>query len=127
MTQAERERAYGALSLARALDERMWRLARAGRAHFAVPGRGHEAIRGGDALARRPGVDWRGPAYRDLAALVVLGMTPRDVMLCFFSRPSDPNAHGRQPYAHFGSRGDGQLSYSGTQPNHPAHGVGSRG
>ena len=124
MTAAERERAYRALSLARALDDRMWRLARAGRAHFAVPCSGHEAIGVGYALAMRPGVDWLAPHYRDLAALLVLGMPPRDVMLCFFSRPSDPNAHGRQPYAHFGSRALHVLSQQGPQPNHCSHGVG---
>ncbi|MEA2688689.1 MAG: 2-oxoisovalerate dehydrogenase component alpha subunit [Candidatus Eremiobacteraeota bacterium] len=121
---AERERAYRALSLARALDERMWRLARAGRAHFAVPCSGHEAIGVGYAMAMQPGVDWLAPHYRDLAALLVLGMSPRDVMLCFFSRPSDPNAHGRQPYAHFGSRALHVLSQQGPQPNHCSHGVG---
>jgi 2-oxoisovalerate dehydrogenase E1 component alpha subunit len=124
MTQAEREVAYRALSLARALDERMWRLARAGRAHFAVPCSGHEAIGVGYALAMRPGVDWLSPHYRDLGALLVLGMEPRDVMLCFFSRPSDPNARGRQPYAHFGSRRLHVLSQQGPQPNHVSHGVG---
>jgi len=124
LTPSQRETAYRALSLARALDERMWRLARAGRAHFAVPCSGHEAIGVGYALAMRAGVDWLAPHYRDLAALLVLGMTPRDVMLCFFSRPSDPNAHGRQPYAHFGSRALHVLSQQGPQPNHCSHGVG---
>jgi 2-oxoisovalerate dehydrogenase E1 component alpha subunit len=124
MTPSERERAYRALSLARALDDRMWRLARAGRAHFAVPCSGHEAIGVGYALAMRPGVDWVAPHYRDLAAMLVLGMTARDVMLCFFSRPSDPNAHGRQPYSHFGSRALHVLSLQGPQPNHCSHGVG---
>jgi 2-oxoisovalerate dehydrogenase E1 component alpha subunit len=124
MTQAQRERAYRALSLARALDERMWRLARAGRAHFAVPCSGHEAIGAGYAMALEPGLDWVSPHYRDLTALLVLGMEPRDVMLCFFSRPSDPNARGRQPYAHFGSRRLHVLSQQGPQPNHCSHGVG---
>jgi len=124
MTQEERDRAYRAISLARALDERMWRLARAGRAHFAVPCSGHEAIGAGYAVAMRAGVDWLAPHYRDLAALLALGMPPRDVMLCFFSRPSDPNARGRQPYAHFGSRALHVLSQQGPQPNHCSHGVG---
>ncbi|MDP9106455.1 MAG: thiamine pyrophosphate-dependent enzyme [Candidatus Eremiobacteraeota bacterium] len=124
LSPSELERAYRALSLARALDDRMWRLARAGRAHFAVPCSGHEAIGVGYALAMRPGVDWLAPHYRDLAALLVLGMPARDVMLCFFSRPSDPNAHGRQPYAHFGSRALHVLSQQGPQPNHCSHGVG---
>ncbi|BDE07264.1 2-oxoisovalerate dehydrogenase subunit alpha [Vulcanimicrobium alpinum] len=124
LERSERERGYRALSLARALDERMWRLARAGRAHFAVPCSGHEAIGTGYALAMQPGVDWLAPHYRDLAALLVLGMPARDVMLCFFSRPSDPNARGRQPYAHFGSRALHVLSQQGPQPNHCSHGVG---
>jgi 2-oxoisovalerate dehydrogenase E1 component alpha subunit len=124
LTPFPRKEAYRAISLARALDERMWRLARAGRAHFAVPCSGHEAIGVGYALAMRPGVDWLSPHYRDLAALLVLGMTPREVMLCFFSRPSDPNARGRQPYAHFGSRRLHVLSQQGPQPNHCSHGVG---
>ncbi len=124
LSREQRERAYRTLALARALDERMWRLARAGRAHFAVPCSGHEAIGAGYALAMRPGVDWLAPHYRDLAALLALGMPPRDVMLCFFSRPSDPNAAGRQPYAHFGSRALHVLSQQGPQPNHCTHGVG---
>lgn len=124
MTAAERERAYRALSLARALDDRMWRLARAGRAHFAVPCSGHEAIGAGYAMAMRPGVDWLAPHYRDLAAMLVLGMPARDVMACFFSRPSDPNAAGRQPYSHFGSRALHVISQQGPQPNHCSHGVG---
>jgi len=83
-----------------------------------------EAIGAGYALAMRPGADWVAPHYRDLAAMIVLGMAPRDVMLNFFSRPSDPNAHGRQPYSHFGSRALHVLSLQGPQPNHCSHGVG---
>ena len=124
MTPSEREKAYRAISLARALDDRMWRLARAGRAHFAVPCSGHEGVGAGYALAMRPGVDWVAPHYRDVTALLVLGMSPRAVMLNFFSRPSDPNARGRMPYSHFGSRELHVLSLQGPQPNHCSHGVG---
>ena len=125
MSGAERERAYRAMSLARALDERMWRLARAGRAHFAVPCSGHEGVSVGYAMALQPGVDYVAPHYRDLAALLVLGMQPRDVMLHFFSRVADPNAQGRQPYAHFGSQKLRIMSLQGPQPNHASHGVGA--
>ena len=124
MTAAEREKAYRAISLARALDDRMWRLARAGRAHFAVPCSGHEGVGAGYALAMRPGVDWVAAHYRDVTAMLVLGMSPRAVMLCFFSRPADPNARGRMPYSHFGSRALHVLSLQGPQPNHCSHGVG---
>ena len=124
MTTEERERAYRAISLARALDDRMWRLARAGRAHFAVPCSGHEGIGAGYAVALRAGLDWIAPHYRDLTATLALGATPRETMLHFFSRPSDPNSAGRQPYAHFGSRRLHIMSLQGPQPNHATHGVG---
>jgi 2-oxoisovalerate dehydrogenase E1 component alpha subunit len=125
LTTEERQRAYRAMALARALDEKMWRLARAGRAHFAVPCAGHEAISAGYALQLEPGRDYVAPHYRDLAAMLVLGMEPRDVMLHFFAKRSDPNAGGRQPYAHWGSRRLGILSQQGPQPNQVTHGVGS--
>lgn len=125
LSASELQRAYRAMSLARALDERMWRLARAGRAHFAVPCSGHEGVSVGYAMALQPGVDFVAPHYRDLAALLVLGMQPRDVMLHFFSRVADPNAHGRQPYAHFGSQALRIMSLQGPQPNHASHGVGA--
>jgi 2-oxoisovalerate dehydrogenase E1 component alpha subunit len=57
--------------------------------------------------------------------MLVLGMEPRDVMLHFFAKRSDPNAGGRQPYAHWGSRKLGVLSQQGPQPNQVTHGVGS--
>jgi 2-oxoisovalerate dehydrogenase E1 component alpha subunit len=113
------------MSLARAMDEKMWRLARAGRAHFAVPCAGHEGVSIGYALGLEPGRDYVAPHYRDLGAMLVLGMEPRDVMLHFFARRGDPNAGGRQPYAHWGSRKLGVLSQQGPQPNHVTHGVGS--
>ncbi len=121
----ELERAYRAMSLARALDERMWRLARAGRAHFAVPCAGHEAVSIGYALQMVVGRDYVAPHYRDLGAMLLLGMEPRNVMLHFFARRADPNAGGRQPYAHWGSRRLGVLSQQGPQPNQVTHGVGS--
>jgi len=76
-------------------------------------------------MALQPGVDFVAPHYRDLAALLVLGMQPRDVMLHFFSRVADPNARGRQPYAHFGSQTLRIMSLQGPQPNHASHGVGA--
>jgi 2-oxoisovalerate dehydrogenase E1 component alpha subunit len=113
------------MSLARAMDEKMWRLARAGRAHFAVPCAGHEAIGIGYALYLEPGRDYVAPHYRDLSAMLMLGMQPRDVMLHFFAKRGDPNAGGHQPYAHWGSRALGVLSQQGPQPNQVTHGVGS--
>jgi 2-oxoisovalerate dehydrogenase E1 component alpha subunit len=111
------------MSLARQLDERMWRLARAGAAHFAVPCAGHEAIGVGYALALRAGHDFVAPHYRDLSAMLALGLTPEEVMLQFFGREGDPTA-GRQPYAHWCSKRLRIISQQGPQPNQVTHGVG---
>ncbi len=116
--------AYRLMTLARQMDERMWRLARSGKAHFAVPCSGHEAIGAGYGLALRAGHDFVAPHYRDLAAILALGLTPQEVFLHFFARRDDPCAAGRQPYAHWGSRRHGIISLQGPQPNHVTHGVG---
>lgn len=118
------ERAYRVISLARHLDDVMWRVARAGRAHFAVPCSGHEAIGAGYALALRGGHDFVATHYRDLAAVLALGMEPRDVLLHFFAKAADPFTSGRQPYAHWGSRERRLISLQGPQPNHVTHAVG---
>ncbi len=124
MTALDREHAYRVMTLARHLDEEMWRLARSGRAYFAVPCSGHEAIGAGYALALRPGHDFIAPHYRDLAAMLAHGLTAREVMLHFFARAADPCSGGRQPYAHWGSRERRIVSLQGPQPNHVTHAVG---
>jgi 2-oxoisovalerate dehydrogenase E1 component alpha subunit len=117
-------RAYRTMTLARRLDEEMWRAARAGRAHFAVPCSGHEAVGAGYASALRPGHDFVAPHYRDLAAMLGLGLQAEEVMLHFFARAADPCSAGRQPYAHWGSRERRIISLQGPQPNHVTHAVG---
>lgn len=97
-------RIYRAMVLARALDERMWLLNRQGQGHFAVPGVGHEAASAGYVLHLRPGQDWLAPHYRDLAGLLLYGMTPRDVMCNYLARANDPNSAGRLNYAHWNSK-----------------------
>jgi 2-oxoisovalerate dehydrogenase E1 component alpha subunit len=118
------ESAYRVMTLARQVDERMWKLARAGRAHFAVPCSGHEAVGAGYALALRAGFDFVAPHYRDLAAVLALGMTPEEAFLSFFGKAGDPSSQGRQPYAHWGSAKLRLVSLQGPQPNHVSHGVG---
>jgi 2-oxoisovalerate dehydrogenase E1 component alpha subunit len=115
---------YRAMSLARQLDERMWRLARSGRAHFAVPCSGHEGIGAGYSTALRAGHDFLAPHYRDLSAVLSLGLSARDVMLHFFAKAADPCSGGRQPYAHWGSHRLRIVSLQGPQPNHVTHAVG---
>jgi 2-oxoisovalerate dehydrogenase E1 component alpha subunit len=93
--------AYHAITLTRALDERMRALNRQGKAPFAVSCCGHEAAQVGSALALRPGEDWVVPYYRDLGVMIVLGLTAREAMLQFLSRAGDPCSGGRQMPSHW--------------------------
>src|SRR3954465_10446314 len=77
---------YYYMLLARALDERMWLLNRQGKAPFVISVQGHEAAQVGLAFAMQPGKDWFVPYYRDLALMLVVGQTPRDVMLSLFAK-----------------------------------------
>lgn len=124
MSGAGPQRLYELMSLARRLDEQMWRYARAGKAHFAVPCAGHEAVGAGYASALIPGRDFVAPHYRDLSAMLAIGLSAREVMLHFFAKAADPCSAGRQPYAHWGSRKLGIISLQGPQPNHVTHAVG---
>jgi 2-oxoisovalerate dehydrogenase E1 component alpha subunit len=106
---------------ARMLDERMWALNRQGKAPFVVSVAGHEACQVGTASALERGTDIFVPYYRDLAAVMVGGMTPRDVLLGVFAKAEDPSSGGRQMPAHWGSRRLGIITGSspiGTQIPH---------
>lgn len=106
---------YRAMVLARSLDERTWLLNRQGTGHFAVPGAGHEAAAAGYAPHLRPGQDWLVPHYRDLAGLLLYGLTAREVMCSYLARTNDPGSGGRQNYAHWGSKSLHIKSLSGPQ------------
>jgi 2-oxoisovalerate dehydrogenase E1 component alpha subunit len=93
---------YELMLLARALDERQWILNRQGRQAFVIGCQGHEAAQVGSASALRPGLDLMVPYYRDLAAALVFGVTPRDVMLEALSRAGAPWSGGRQMPSHYG-------------------------
>jgi 2-oxoisovalerate dehydrogenase E1 component alpha subunit len=95
---------YRTMLLARAVDERMWLLQRQGKIAFAVSCQGHEAAQVGAAWALDRRRDWFFAYYRDLAAALVLGFTPRDLLLAAFGRAADPSSGGRQMPNHFSSR-----------------------
>lgn len=94
---------YTFIALARALDERMWQLNRAGRAPFVVSGQGHEAAQVGAAFALDRDNDVILPYYRDLAMSLVFGLTAEDVMMAALARAPDPTSGARQMPAHYGS------------------------
>jgi 2-oxoisovalerate dehydrogenase E1 component alpha subunit len=94
---------YRYLALARALDERMWQLNRAGRAAFIVSGQGHEGAQVGAGFALDRETDFIVPYYRDLTLSLVFGLTAQDVMMAALARGADPTSGGRQMPAHYGS------------------------
>ena len=114
---------YRVMLLARMMDERIWQLNRQGRAHFAVPIAGHEGV-AGYAFALDPARDYLVPHYRDLAALLHFGITPRDVFCNLLARANDPMSAGRQMFAHWSDPQHHILSLSSPQPNHVSHAVG---
>src|SRR3970282_250496 len=66
---------------------------------------------------------WLVPFYRSVAACLVKGMVPTDLLLGLFARANDPSSGGRQMPGHYGHPGVKILSSSspvGTQYPHAA-------
>lgn len=115
---------YYKMLLARALCDRMWLLTRSGKALFVVTCEGHEATQVGSAYAIRRGYDFVLPYYRDLAVVLTVGMTPREIMLNTLSRASDPNSGGRQMPGHWGHAPLRIVSHSSPVATQIPHAVG---
>ncbi len=98
--------------MARLIDEAAFRQNRMGRAPFVVPVSGHEGCQIGTGWAMRRGTDIWLPYYRDLAVVLVAGMTPYEVFLGIFAKADDPSSAGRQMPAHWGSRRLGIITSS---------------
>ena len=64
-------------------------------------GRGQEAIPTGSAILSRPD-DYLCPSHRDMAAFLIRGMTPREVLAQYLGRATGPTG-GRDGNMHFGS------------------------
>jgi 2-oxoisovalerate dehydrogenase E1 component alpha subunit len=115
---------YRYIALARAIDERMWVLQRAGMVPFVISGQGHEGAQVGVMYATDRQRDWLVPFYRSLAACLVKGMTPRDLMMGLFARRDDPSSGGRQMPAHWAHREHKILSTSSPVGTQYLHAVG---
>jgi pyruvate dehydrogenase E1 component alpha subunit len=102
LTADDLARMYRTILLARILDERCLALQRQGRLGFYAPSMGQEAAQVAAAWALDP-KDWAFPAYRELAAAFVRGITPTDVLNQFFGNASDL-LKGRQMPNHYGFR-----------------------
>ncbi len=93
---------YRLMVVARAVDERMWILNRAGKIPFVISGQGHEGAQVAIAYPLRKGHDWMVPYYRSVTSLITFGMSPREIMLAQFARSVDPSSGGRQMPGHYG-------------------------
>jgi len=114
---------YRTMVTARLCDEAAFRLNRQGKAPFVVPVSGHEGCQVGTAWALERGRDIWLPYYRDVAVVLVAGMTPKDIFLGLFAKADDPSSGGRQMPSHWGSRRLSIISHSspiGTQLPHAA-------
>ncbi len=115
---------YYYIALARALDERMWVLQRAGRAMFVISGPGHEGCQVAAMWVMDKKKDWFVPFYRSVAACLVKGMTPSDLLLGLLAKAVDPSSGGRQMPGHYGHPGVKILSTSSPVGTQYPHAVG---
>ena len=115
---------YALLALARAVDERMWVLNRAGKVPFVISGQGHEGAQVGICFNLRKGHDWLVPFYRSVAAVMTCGMSAREIMLAQFARAVDPSSGGRQMPGHYGGAAHNILSTSSPVATQVLHAVG---
>ena len=115
---------YRYVALARAVDERMWILNRAGRIPFVISGQGHEGAQVGIAWAFQRGHDWIAPFYRSIATCLTFGMSPRDIMTAQYATASDPSSGGRQMPGHYGSHEHNLVSVSSPVATQLLHAVG---
>jgi 2-oxoisovalerate dehydrogenase E1 component alpha subunit len=115
---------YQLMVIARAVDERMWILNRAGKIPFVISGQGHEGAQVGLAYALKKGHDWMVPYYRSVASLMTFGMSPREIMLAQFARGVDPSSGGRQMPGHYGIKDRNILSVSSPVATQILHATG---
>ena len=115
---------YRMVALARAVDERMWILNRAGRIPFVISGQGHEGAQVGVTWAFEKGHDWIAPFYRSIAMCLTFGMSARDILLAQYAKASDPSSGGRQMPGHYGDRRHNLLSVSSPVATQILHAVG---
>ena len=115
---------YRLVALARAVDERMWILNRAGRIPFVISGQGHEGAQVGIAWALEKGKDWMAPFYRSIATCLTFGMSARDIMTAQYATANDPSSGGRQMPGHYGSHAHNLVSVSSPVATQLLHAVG---
>ena len=115
---------YRAMLLARAVDERMWLMQRAGKIAFIISGQGHEGAQVGCAWPMRPGQDWMAPFYRSIASALTFGMTAEDIITAHLAKGDDVSSGGRQMPGHYGGAPYNIVSLSSPVGTQVLHAVG---
>ena len=80
---------YRQMLLARAVDERMWLMQRAGKIAFIISGQGHEGAQVAIAWPMRRSHDWMAPYYRSIASAITFGMSPEDIITAHLAKGDD--------------------------------------
>jgi 2-oxoisovalerate dehydrogenase E1 component alpha subunit len=115
---------YAQMLLARAVDERMWLMQRAGKIAFIISGQGHEGAQVGVTWPMRKGQDWMAPFYRSIAATLTFGMTAEDIITAHLAKGDDVSSGGRQMPGHYGGARYNIVSVSSPVGTQVLHAVG---
>jgi 2-oxoisovalerate dehydrogenase E1 component alpha subunit len=115
---------YRQMLLARAVDERMWLMQRAGKIAFVISGQGHEAAQVGTAWPMRRNQDWMAPFYRSIASVLTFGMSAEDIVSAHLAKGDDVSSGGRQMPGHYGARRYNIVSLSSPVGTQVLHAVG---
>jgi 2-oxoisovalerate dehydrogenase E1 component alpha subunit len=115
---------YRAMLMARAVDERMWLMQRAGKIAFIISGQGHEGAQVACAWPMRRGQDWMAPFYRSIASAMTFGMSAEDIITAHLAKADDVSSGGRQMPGHYGGAPYNIVSLSSPVGTQVLHAVG---
>jgi 2-oxoisovalerate dehydrogenase E1 component alpha subunit len=115
---------YRQVLIARAVDERMWLMQRAGKIAFIISVQGHEVAQVGVTWPMRRHHDWMSPFYRSIAATMTFGMTAEDIITAHLAKGDDVSSGGRQMPGHYGAAAHNILSVSSPVGTQVLHAVG---
>ena len=115
---------YRAMLLARAVDERMWLMQRAGKIAFIISGQGPEGAQVATAWPMRRNHDWMAPYYRSIASTIAFGMSAEDIITAHLAKGDDVSSGGRQMPGHYGGAPYNIVSLSSPVGTQVLHAVG---